>query len=242
MNLYTYIQQSVRDSYDFFLDYTKKPYVKEVLMLATLGLCLGLSHFGYRWYMKQQDMKAFSALVEVARSYETAVQKSRSAHNESEENPWEDTEVLLQAFIDAHAGSNLAPYFTMYQAQLALDKDNDYQTACDCMEKGLKKLSKSSVFYDMFSLKYTKMLLDHPDNAVVKKALQDLENIAQDRSNYCSSEALYLLGAYYQFHGDMDKAVNFLKILAEEYSEQAIVVSPWAQLAQEKLKTLLPAL
>ena len=238
MNLYTYVHQSVCDSYDMLIDYTKKPYIKELLIASLGAVFLGLSHFGYRWYMKQQDMKAFSALVEVARSYETAAQKARSARNASEENPWEDTEVLLQAFVVAHAGSNLAPYFTMYQAQLALDKDHDYQAACDCMEQGLKKLSKSSVYYDMFRLKYIKMLLDSADEAVRAKALNDLEAIAFDRSNYSSSEALYVLSAYHQFHGNMDKSVEALKALAEDYAEQAIVVSPWARLAQEKLKTL----
>jgi hypothetical protein len=245
MNFYTHVHQSVQDHYSSFLDYSKKKYVRESLMGLALLALVAASYCGYLWYQKQQNAKAFVALVEVSKAYEQAAGKAREKAREkqsadsSSENPWEDVQVLLEAVAAAHSGSSLAPFFTIYQSQLALDANHDFDTACTLMEKALRGLPKDSAYYDMFHVKHMKMLLDSPMQDVRDKAVVELGKIGADATNYCAPEVLGTLAAYHVFHGNMDQAIAAWKTLAEmNQSNESLIKSPWVSQAQEKLKTL----
>ncbi len=133
----------------------------------------------------------------------------------------------------------------IFQAQLALDAYHDYDKACQLMEQGARRLSKNSPYYDMFNLKRIKMLLDCPMQNVRDAALLELQRVADHQQNYYAQEALWTLGAYQAYHGNMPAAIEaWTKLAQEEESEKALIASPWASQAQEKLKTLnitLPA-
>lgn len=248
MNLYTQIKHSVKDGYRAVATYTHKPYMKEALIVVVAGIVITASYFAYGWYQKQQDMKAFAGLVEITKSYEAAVNKARELESKPEdertENPWEDTELLLESLSYAHRGSSLAPFFVLYQAQLALDKNHDYDTAYSLMEKGVARLSKKSIYYDMFNMKRIKMLLDSPEQNVRDKAVAELEKIGNSAHNYYAQEALTTAAMYHEFHGNMDAAVAAWTKIAQAGSSQDkdIIVNPWVEQAQEKLKTLHIAL
>ena len=243
MNLYTHVQQSVQEKYVSFLRYSKKKYVKESLVAAAaIFLAVGC-YAGFSWYQKRQNIQAFAGLVEISKAYEAAVTKARELQNkpaeEQTENPWEDTQLLLEAIASTHASSSLSPFFVMYQAQLALDADHDFDKACQFMEQGLRRLSKNSPFYDMFNLKRIKMLLDSPMQDVRDKAVAQLEQIACQKDNYYAQEALWTLGSYQAFYGNMDQAIAaWTKLAQETTSEKELMSSPWVSQAQEKLKTL----
>ncbi len=107
------------------------------------------------------------------------------------------------------------------------------------MDKGVRRLAKNSPYYDMFNLKRIKMLLDSPQVTVRENALKDLAQVAHQKENYYAQEALYTLGAYHAFHGNMQDAIQAWTTLAQETeSEKALISSPWVNQAQEKLKTL----
>lgn len=243
MNLYTQIQQSVQAHYEKALELSKKPYMKESFFAVVAVIVMAGSYVAYGWYQKRQNIKAFAALVEISKSYEQAVSKAAQLKDkpteEQNENPWEDTQLLLEALGSAHSGSTLAPFFLMYEAELALQAEGDYDKACQLMEQGVRSLSKKSVYYDMFNLKRLKMLLDNPMENVRVGALKELQAMANHKENYYAQEALYTVGAYEAFHGNMQAAIAAWKTLAQEgQAEKALISSPWVSQAQEKLKTL----
>jgi len=242
MNLYTQIQMTVSDSFAAFLEYSKKRYVKELLMVSGMVVVVASGYSVFRVYKQRQNVQAFAGLVEIAKAYEKALSQAREQESlpaESEkENPWEDTQLLLEALSSAHAGSSLSPFFTLYEAQLALDQDGDFEKACKLMDKGVRGLSRNSVYYDMFNMKRIKMLLDSSDEQVRAKAVQELEKVAYDAKNYYAQEALYTLGSYQAFYGNMPEAINAWVQLAQEDCQGSLIASPWVTQAQEKLKTL----
>lgn len=243
MNLYTHIHQSLKEQYVACMHYSKQRYMKELMIaVITAGICAA-GYFSFEWYKKRQDIQAFAGLVEISKSYDAAAQKAQQMQaipqDEWKENPWEDVQLLLEAIASAHSSSSLSPFFTMYEAQLALDADHNYEKACDLMEKGLRRMAKNSPMYDMFNLKRIKMLLDHPLEDVRHQALQELQQVAGQKGNYVEQEALWTLGLYQSFAGNMDQAIQAWTKLAEQArSEKALITSPWTVLAQDKLKTL----
>jgi len=243
MNLYTHVQQSVQEKYVAFLSYSKKKYVKESLVAVAALLLAGGGYAGFDWYQKRQNIQAFAGLVEISKAYEAAATKARQLANkpaeEQTDNPWEDTQLLLEAIASTHASSSLSPFFVMYQAQLAIDADHDFDKACQLMEQGLRRLPKNSPFYDMFNMKRIKMLLDSPMQNIRDTAVAQLEQVAGQKDNYYAQEALWTLGSYQAFYGNMDQAIAAWKTLAGQTTvDKELISSPWVSQAQEKLKTL----
>jgi tetratricopeptide (TPR) repeat protein len=243
MNLYTQIQKTVRSHYAAWVDYSKKKYVKESMIAASIMILMVVCYIGFGWYQKQQNIKAFAGLIEISKSYEQAITKIRDQESLSDEakdeNPWEDTKLLLEALSTAHASSSLSPFFVMYQAQIALEADQNFDKACNLMEKGVRRLPKNSPYYDMFNVKRIKMLLDSPMQNIREKALQELQRIADQKENYYMQEALWTIGAYQAAHHNMPAAIEAWKILAQdEESDNALISSPLVKQAQEQLKTL----
>lgn len=246
-NKNTVKKQTVKNSlfhtyYDLVVEYSQVKYVKELLIgLAILGL-VSTSYFMLNWYKKRQNIQAFAGLVEISKSYEKALAQARKQHElpvaEQVENPFEDTQLLLDAIALAHSNSTLSPFFIFYQAELALQQECDYDKACKLMEKGLYQLPKKSIYYDMFSIKLIKMLLDSPEENVVLAALEDLKLIAQNSENYCYQDALHLLASYEVSRGNMPAAIEAWKKLAMSSLDKSLMNSPFVAQAQEKLKSL----
>ena len=247
MNLYTHVQKTLQDRYVAFLSYSKKKYGKESLVaVAAILLAVG-GYAAFGWYQKRQNIQAFAGLVEISKAYEAALTKARELQNKSTEeqveNPWEDTQLLLEAIASTHTSSSLSPFFVIYQAQLALEADHDFDRACQLMEQGLRRLAKNSPFYDMFNLKRIKMLLDSPMQNIRDSAVTQLEQVAAQKDNYYAQEALWTLGSYQAFYGNMDSAIAAWTTLAQQsQSDKELISSPWVSQAQEKLKTLNIAL
>jgi len=232
----------LKNYYLLIVKYSEKKFVKEAaLSILAILLLLG-GRFAFDWYTNQQNIDAFAGLVEISKSYEkslaTAREQSSKSADDQVENPWEDTELLLDSIASTHSSSSLSPFFTMYQAELALEKDGDYDAACALMEKGVRRLSKKSIYYDMFNLKRIKMLLDSPEETASNQALQELQNITVNADNYYQQEALYILATYYEFNKDMEKSIELLTTLAQTKIDKALIVSPFVTQAQEKLKAL----
>ena len=243
MNLFTHMQQSAQDQYVALVSYSKKRYGKESIIAVAMIILMILGYFGFAWYKKQQNIAAFAGLVEISKSYEQALAKAREQESlpadAQKENPWEDTQLLLEALSSASSGSSLSPFFVIYQAQMALDAERDYDKACQLMEKAVRRMSKNSPYFDMFNVKRIKMLLDSPMQDVRNAAMQELQRIADYKENYYAQEALWTVGAYQAHHGNMLAAIEaWTKLAQEDDSEKALITSPWVSQAQEKLKTL----
>jgi len=243
MNVYMHIQELMRSHYEALVSFSKKKYGKESLLgLVTLVFMVGGYH-GFRWYQKRKDVQAFAGLIEISKSYDQALTKMKEQKSlpadEQKENPWEDTQLLLEAIASSNSGSSLAPFFGIYQAQLALLVDGDYEKSCKLMEKAVRKLPKTSPYYEMFNIKRIKMLLDNPQESVRAQALEELDHIGKQKSNYYAPEALSLLAQYHAYHGNMTQAIDAWKLLAQEdHSEKSLIGNPFVTQAQETLKSL----
>ena len=228
--------------YEMLMEYTQAKYVREFLMvLVTAGILVG-GYTAFTWYKKRQNVQAFAGLVEVSKAYEKALSAAQAQENLPEEqrteNPWEDVQLLLEALSAANTGSSLSPLFVFYQAELALKQEGDYDKACKLMEKGIGQLPKSSVYYDMFNVKRIKMLLDSPQENVVKAAVADLKLVADNKNNYYFQDALHTLAMYEAAQGNMSAAIEAWKTLVNSQPEKSVIVSPFVTQAQEKLKSL----
>ncbi len=242
MNVYTQIQRSVKHHYAAFAEYSSKRYMKELLTGFFVFAVVGAGYVGYNWYQKRQNVQAFAALLEISKSYDQAANKAREQKSlpadAAHENPWEDTQILLEAVSRAHAWSSLAPFFVIYEAQLALDADGDYDKACSLMKKAIAGISKKSIFYDMFNLKYLKMLLDSSSESVQHDALLQLAAISLQPNNYYQQEALSTLASYHAAHGNMAAAIEAWTVLASfNQADVDLIRSDLVTQAQEKLKT-----
>lgn len=243
MKFYTKIHQTLQDQLLVLMHYSKKKYVKEGILGIFATIIILTGYVGFSWYQKRQNMKAFAALIEISKSYQASLQKAHELDQKTAEdrteNPWEDTQLLLEALSSTHTTSSLSPFFLMYQAQLALDIDHDLDAALILMKKGLNRLPKKSPLYGLFEMKYTKMLLDSPMQNIRDQAVVTLEKIGCNDEHYFAQEALWILGSYQAFYGNMDAAITAWKKLASiTQSETELIKSPFVIQAQDKLKTL----
>src|SRR3989339_303346 len=211
-NKNTVKHSSLQSYYEFLLEYVQVKYVKEVLVILAITGLLSGGYAMFSWNKKRQNVQAFAGLVEISKAYEKALATARKQQelpvSEQVDNPWEDTQLLLEAIASSNTSSSLSPFFVFYQAELALQQEGDYEKACKLMQKGLSQLPKKSIYYDMFNLKLIKMLLDSPEEKVTCAALQDLKLMAQNSENYYYQEALYTLGMYEASQGNTTAAVE----------------------------------
>ena len=80
------------------------------------------------------------------------------------------------------------------------------------------------------------MKLDSEDDAVKNAGLHDLEALAINTKNKNRDQALYYLADYFALQGLHDREKEFLHQLVVAFPEGGLAASPWAALAQEKLK------
>jgi len=237
MIIYKQIQSLAKNYYELLLDYTNGKYIREIIAIVLAAIFILGGYSVFDWYKKRQNTQAFAGLVEVSRAYGKAVVAAGEALQQSE-NPWEDTELMLESLARKNSGSSLSPFFIFYEAELALKQYGDYERACDLMSSGLKKLPKKSIYYDMFHVKQIKMLLDSPEESVVAQALQDLKSMSEDTTKYYYQEALYILAMYESAHGNMGNAIESWKSLVNSKMDKALIESPFIAYAEDKLKSL----
>lgn len=242
MSTYSQIQKNISDYYKFLREQYTAKYVKEFLLGA--GILVGLfgGYFLHGYYIKRREAKAFGALYEVVESFEKTKYTTMSADpvkdKEKIDNAWQDTEMLLDALYKDHMGSYLAPYFLIFKSVIVQEKGGHVDEARKILEDALVQMSKKSVLFDLFELKRIKMSFDSEDESVRKLALQDLIDFSKNNESALFEEALYTLGSYYIYQGDMVKAKEALEKLVKNADKKALLKSPWVKQAEEKLESL----
>lgn len=240
MDSYAQISEKIKELYKQFSEKTKAKYVKEALLGTAILVIMFGGYMAHDWYKSYKSSKAFAGLLEVSKSYEKALEidKKQEALRSKDNvaNPWEDVDVLLDAASASSSGSNLSPFFLIYEAELTWKQDKKLDKAVELMKKAVSQFSSSSIFYHIFNLKRIKMQMDSSDAALQKDALVDLTKLSQDPSGYCFEEALYLLSMYHLYNNKLSDAVEAWKRLVENKAPKSLVISPWVKQAQEKLK------
>ena len=239
MSIYKEVQKNLAGYYKILKEQYSVKYVKEFLLGASIIISLFVGYFVHSFYVKRREAKAFGALYEVVESFEktqyTMLTSDKQKDKEKIENAWQDTEVLLDALYKEHIGSYLAPYFLLFKAEIVKEKGGTVDDARKVLEDALTQIPKHSSLFDVFELKRIKMSFDSKDESTQKQALKDLEVFASNEDGVMFEEALYSLGAYYIYQGDIAQAHETWNKLIKLADKKALIKSPWVKLAEEKL-------
>ncbi|MFA5999071.1 MAG: hypothetical protein WC747_03580 [Candidatus Babeliales bacterium] len=232
-------QKNVSSFYATLQGQFSAKYAKEVLIGVAIVTILGGGYFLNKLYVQSREERAFVALSEVVESFTHSQQVTQgldlAKDQEKIEQAWQDTETLLNALHKEHMSSYLAPYFLIFKSQVILEKTNDLQEALKILDEALAQMPKNSAMSSLFQMKRIKMGFDSKQEDAQKQALQDLTVIAEDSSNPAFQEALYNLGVYYLYAGDVEKSQEAFKQLVASESASALLKSPWVEQAKEKL-------
>lgn len=242
MSIYTQIQKNIVSYYTMLKEQSSTKYVKETLLGVAILSSLFLGYFLHSYYVKQREQKAFGALVEVVESFEKSQYEMFSSDKnkgpEKVDEIWSDTQVLTNALYEENKGSYLAPYFLMYKSQIALERGGNLEEALKILEQALQQISKSTEMYSLFNLKRIKMSLDSQDKKIKQAALKDLQELCKDNKGYSFEEGSFLLGSYYLYQGDIQKARETWENMLKFVDKKLLIQSPWVKQVEEKLDSI----
>jgi len=239
MKIYANIQKQIVTYYRLLQEQYSSKNVQRTLIGLLFLITIAGGYVLNRWYVNRREQKSFELLSEVMESF---VQAQRSTQgldpqndHEKIQQTWEDVLMLLDALHKESMGSYLTPYFLVFKAQVILEKDQNLEAAIGLMDEALAQISKKSEIGNLFHMKRIKMGFDSQDATIRDQSLKDLIAISEDKNHCCQEEALYLLGQWYVFQGQIEQAQNAWKSLVLNTDETALLKSPWVKLAQEKL-------
>ena len=239
MKIHTKWLNSIKAYYQTIQEQYSITYLKEALIAILLIVCVGGGYFLNKFYVTYREQQAFVALSEVVESFMQSQRVAQSLDpakdKEKITQAWSDTEILLDALYKEHSNSYLAPYFLVFKSQIVLDRDKNLQEAIKIFDQALKNISRTTALGSLYHMKRIKMGFDSADALEQEKSLQKLIEISKNSKDYAYQEALYLLGVYYLAQGDQQKSQESFKALVDAQDTQALLKSPWARLAEEKL-------
>lgn len=184
--------------------------------------------YGYRWFSYSKEEQAQRALSQCYAQFETA--------SKDKAPDWQAVEKACALTYQNYANSTAAPYLLALQSDIALQQDKK-EDAITFMDKAVIALPSSSTVYYLYKTKRALMNIDSADEKRVESGLSELQQVAFDANNKNNDEALFYLGLYHWQKNDVEKAQQAWQPL----TTMPVNVeggSPWASLAQEKLKLL----
>lgn len=245
MNYYARIQKNIKKVAEFVgLEDVSSQALTQAFFVAILAVGLAGLYYGYAFYIKNRESKAYEAFMEVTHAYKKAEESSfravmpNQSGNDNLEIIWKDVEVLIDAGYAANSSSYLAPYLLAYKASVMLEQGKSVDEAYEVMKQAVAKASKSFQLYDLLQLKAAKMACDCSDAAIQASGLQNLQQIAGNAKSIAQAEALYTLGMYYMMQNDVENAKNYFSKIVENSKEDLFDSSLWINEAKEKLASL----
>lgn len=217
--------QQMSDKYRFYL--------QENLLIVAAAVSLlviaGGGWYGYRYHAGKKEEAAVTILADCLAQYDQASQGKTQ---------WADVEQMCHAGYQKFSATKTANYILAVEVDALLAQDKQ--------ELALEKLTLltsslgNSPLYPLYALKRSLLILDMPDAALHEKALQEIEQLANDSKNIYADAAQYHLGAYYRLHNNNEKAIETWKALIAINDSVTDVEarSPWATLAQQKINGL----
>ncbi len=201
-------------------------YTKEIMIaVGIIGLGVA-STFGYWMYRSHQEEAAQIAFVTCIEEF-----------NNAQHNPasWPTVALAAVTGYRQHSGSSLAPYFLALEVQ-SLIGQGKLSEAINSLDRVVGMIPKSSPLYFTYAIQAARMKLDSDDESLKNNGLRDLEALATNVKNKNRDQASYYLAEYLASHGSVDRAQELFNQLVVAFPEGGLASSPWAVLAQEKLK------
>lgn len=204
------------------IDYVME-HAKEALIILAVGGGLAGAFYYYRSNKIILEQSATSDFALAFEEYQRALKEGR----------WEDVELASRAGYQQHASSKIGPFFNVLKAE-GLHQEGNTQEALTLLSDVISHLSSGNPFYYLFAMKEALMRLSLSSEE--QKGLEDLKQLAYEKKNKQRDQALYYLGLYYRNHNKRTEAEKIWKELVDEFTQLKIGSSPWAMLAEEKMK------
>jgi len=169
-------------------------------------------------YRNQEAQKILSVCLE---EYVRAINGS--------EELWPTVEMNCQLGYEQNSSSDLAPYFLAIKVEALLHqgKKEAVQPLLDTMMNGF---SASSPLYHLYQTQKALIELDSDDANNVKKGLETIKSLAENKQNNNRDLALYYLGLYHWAHDQITEAQEPWQELVQQFP-----TSPWAKPVSIKL-------
>jgi len=216
--------------YSLFYDFGAKSHSYKYMRhigIAIGGLVVASGLFlGHRWYAVNREQKAQEVFAGCVAEFERA---------ERDANLWPNAELVFHLGYEHHAGSNLGPYFKVFEAEAQVHQGKQSEARVT-MEQAVSQLAKHSPVYHVYETKLALMLIDSDNAQDKQRGIATLEKLANNTCNLNRDMAQYYAGLYYWSANDEAKARTAWHDLLP--LAQAEVASPWARLAADKIAQL----
>lgn len=194
-------------------------FISIIMGLASMGAYMGYTK--YRVYKNQEAQKILAVcLEEYARAVSGAVEL------------WPTVEMSCQLGYEQHSNADIAPYFLAIQVEALLHqgKKDAVQPLLDTM---MQQMNTSSPLYYLYQTQKALIELDAHDAAIVKKGLDSLHMLAEDKKNNNRDIALYYMGLYYWAKNQIaDAQTEWTELVAQ------FPTSPWVSVVSTKLQQI----
>lgn len=225
-------------------DIIKKIKEYQTYILLGIGITAMLvgSTYGYLYYKKNKEEKAYRALVTALEYVDAPISKELDKQEDfkyigkkefaSEKEKWEKVASVCQEAYKKHCGAGIAPLFLVYHAE-ALTQQKHHDKAIDVLQKAIAAMRNDAV-KDYFEVKLALMMLD----AKKDEGLAMLQRLAAKTDSVAHDRALYSLGEYYWYKKDFAQARNYWNQFMVAYGKAEKNISPFASHVKEKLKLI----
>ncbi len=198
-----------------------------VIAVGAIAIIAG-AFFIYRWNVVHKEKMAQK---QFALAYQEFIKAEKSQEG------WLQVATQFNNGATTHAGTTLAPYFNLYQAEALLRAGNG-QEARAAMNSVIDKLSNNAPFANLFKIKRALMMLDAQDEKVQQDGLADLIVIARDKNAAYNDTALFYLGKYYWATNNVAQAQETWQDLVLSQRQEKLAPSPWASVVEPYLKQI----
>lgn len=206
---------------------TNSKYLNYILTFVVAGGVFWGGYNLYNYYICSREASAQKVLNECIAELDKAKGGMGS---------WYDVEVAFQMGHKQNSGSRLAPFFLAFKAE-AMYNQGKVKEAIDTLNESLKSMGESSDLFGMYNAKRALMKLDAKDDALQKEGLAELEAASQ-KNDSGQGVALFYLGSYHWSNNEFAKAQEAWKKLVALREVKDVKVSPYVQMAKEKLEQL----
>ena len=211
-----------KDIVTFYIDYVIE-HAKEALIALAIGAGLAGAFFYYKNYTIELEQSAYSDFALALNEYQQALK----------EDSWQNVELASRAGSQQHASTKVGSFFQILNAE-SLHQEGKTEDAIALLASVLQKFSTRNSFYYIFAMKEALMRLSL--DAEKQKGFEQLKQLADDTANLQRDQALYYLGLYYMNTSNRDEAYKVWQELTDQFANKKIGSSPWAVLAEQKVK------